>query len=119
MQSTPVNSLLYGVQYSLVPGDQLAPVNEFLSSLLVTIRKDAVPKQSFGSNHSSHTAIAVPFSIADTINLQSSFGSLNLSSNIFLQSTDFLKASSSEIKGPFEGSSERGSLSMSKKVQVV
>ena len=97
----------------------MAPVNALLSFLLATTRNAAVPKQLFGSNDSSHTAIAVPFSKVDAISLQSSAGSLNLSSNIFLQSTDVVKTLSSEIKGPLMASSESGSLSRSEKVQGV
>ena len=39
----------------------------------------AVPKLSFGSNDPSHTARAVPVSIAEAMSLQLSASSLNLS----------------------------------------
>ena len=57
-----------------MPGDQFAAVKGFLSCLLATMTKAAVPKLSLGSYNPSQTAIAVPWMIAVAINWQLSLG---------------------------------------------
>ena len=102
-----------------MPGDQFAAVKGFLSCLLATMTKAAVPKWSLGSYDPSQTAIAVPWTIAVAINWQLSLGRANWPIRMRRESTDDSKASCNVENGPAVGSNSKGSSSMSETSQVV
>ena len=102
-----------------MPGDQFAAVKGFLSCLLATMTKAAVPKWSLGPYDLSQTAIAVPWMIAVAINWQLSSGSTKWSSRTRRESTDDSKASCNVENGPAIGSKSMGLSSKSETSQDV
>ena len=102
-----------------MPGDQFAAVNGFLSCLLATMTKAAVPKWSLELYDPSQTAIAVPWTIAVAINWQLSVGRTKWSSKTRQESTCALKASCNVENGPAVGSNSKGSSSNSENFQDV
>ena len=102
-----------------MPGDQFAAVKGFLSCLLATMTKAAVPKWSLGSYDPSQTAIAVPWMIAVAINWQLSLGRTKWSIRMRRESTDDSKASCNVENGPAVGSKSMGPSSKSENSQDV
>ena len=102
-----------------MPGDQFAAVKGFLSCLLATMTKAAVPKWSLGLYDPSQTAIAVPWMIAVAINWQLSLGRTKWSSKTCWESTDTSKMSCTVENGHVVGSNSKGSSSNSEISQDV
>ena len=102
-----------------MPGDQFAAVKGFLSCLLATMTKAAVPKWSLGLYDPSQTAIAVPWIIAVAINWQLSLGRTKWPIRMRRESTDDSKASCNVENGLAVGSNSNGSSSKSENCQDV